>query len=189
MTIYPEPSSGNQPSPDPQITSFTPTSRLLEFLEIFKGGIFSSSQIIQVNNGKLDYIVGDVLLQSYQQSHPKLVQVRIRTREEGTYTLTSNDEVALDSSIFDILGNTYLINRPREIWISNLDNSDFQEIFNEAAQFRQRVACVYSRISGEIVLLTIISSSTDTSYRKYYAGTGVGEDSRGPHLPPPPPPL
>lgn len=185
MTIYPEPSPGNQPSTDPQITSFTPTSRLLEFLEIFKGGIFTSDQIEQVNDGRLDYITGDVLLQSYQQSH-QLVQVRIQTKEEGIFTLTSNREVALNPNVFKTLGNTYLINRPREIWISNLDNSDFQEIFNEAAQFRQRVACVYSRITGEIVLLIIINL-LDTSYRKYYTGTGVGEDSRGPHLPPPPP--
>lgn len=134
--------------------NFIATAKLLEFLEIFKGGQISSSQVDEISKGILDYFYGFIVAQNCTEGSDDLRQVQIRT-SDGDFTLTDRKEVALNESIFDVIGNTYLINRPREIWISNLNI--FREKFQEAARFNQMVACVYNRKDGKISLLRIIS--------------------------------
>lgn len=161
----------NYTSSDSKSICITSTSKLIEFFEIFDGDQLSLDQIEEISKGILDNIIGNVVIINCRQGSDDLNQVQIETKDEGIFTLTSNQDVALNPNIFDLLGNTYLINRPREIWISNL--SSFREKLQEALKYGLRVACVYSRVSGQIVRLVIISRPDPAMHDDYSSNSYI----------------
>ncbi|WP_299411232.1 hypothetical protein [Acaryochloris sp. IP29b_bin.148] len=139
--------------------------RLIDFLQIVNGASISPVQAQEINEGKSDFILGSVAFQNYDpdpQAKPidynNLSQVTIRTREEGDFILANNSGFKLNPQIFTTINNAYLINRPKNIYIKNLNK--FRDKFQDAARYGHMIACIYGLISNEIYFLQVISEAS-----------------------------
>lgn len=169
-------SESNEPNNNGQEISISP--ELTGFFKIVNGAKITTSEAQKINEGIIDFLIGSVSLQNYDNSDQNnlsvgenLAQVTIRTYEGEDFTLSNNEDFSLNSEIFSVLNSTYLINRPKVIYIKNL--CDFRDRFQDAARYGQRVACIYdrmdnklSRVSTESPGLSSSITNTDRSFIK-----------------------
>lgn len=141
--------------------SFSVTQRLLDFLDVLRGQDITIEEIEKINEGELDIISGLVISRNYKTNGESLEQVTIKTESGKYFTLSNNKYLLIDQSIVDFFRNSYLINRPKEIGIINLNT--FENIFRDAANYRQYITSIYNRISGEISVLSVDSRAHDES--------------------------
>lgn len=134
--------------------SFTITSTLIKILKVLVGSSIAFEDIDKINRGVIDIVSGLVVSQNFDDTN-SLEQVSIQTDAEGIYTLTTSKINIFSKNIFNLFNNASLINRPREIYIRNLNN--FSERFGDAAKFKQFIDCIYDRESSQLLFLRISS--------------------------------
>lgn len=154
------------------MTEITITSKFIELAKLFEGRKIQVQLVEDINRGIKNLLLGYVVELNYSQDQDSLEQVKIATDSGEFFTLTIEESVSLlrrkfifldgseppekcEFNIFDILNVADLINTPREEWTKNLD--DFKDTFKMASQFRQQIACIYDRITGDITLVRVIS--------------------------------
>lgn len=138
--------------------NWTVTSKLKEFFGVVIGAQVTEEQVRRINSGELDLLVGLVEHQNCSQNDKNLEQVTLQTAEGDYFTLTNNRNLLISKSVIDLFNNTYLINRPSEIGITNLNN--FRDKIQAAARYRHPIYCVYDRTNGQILWLNTISNRT-----------------------------
>ncbi|NJM65615.1 MAG: hypothetical protein HC851_08060 [Acaryochloris sp. RU_4_1] len=165
---------------DPPELSFPITSKLIKILEVLIGSSINLAEIDEINTGIIDILSGLIISQSLD-NQDSLEQISIQTASDGIYTLTSNADVALGKEIFGLFNNTYLINRPREIWISNLN--DFSERLKDAAQYKQIIDCIYNRLTGKIKTLQISSNYIQETAQNTSSDDSILTQDTSKHIP------
>lgn len=143
---------------------------LIDFLEIFRGAEISLDKTQKINEGKLDLLIGLVAAQNYTKykgdiadskteadsdNNKRLTQVTIKSETGKVFTFSDNIKFKLAQAAID-LNNSDLINRPSIIYIQNI--REFEDNFQDAARYGQRVACVYDRICNQLILVSIESN-------------------------------
>lgn len=142
---------------------------LVRFLEVSQGSKLDDIRAKDINEGKIDLLIGFVVTQNYgmdkgylvgsaanpSQAIKKLTQITIQADDGENYTFSDNIDFKLSAPALN-LNNSDLINRPKIIHVVNI--IEFKEIFQDAARFGQRVACIYDRVKDLILSVSIESN-------------------------------
>ena len=148
--------------PDSQESYFSVSPKLIDIANVLVGSKVSITEIDQINKGVINLLRGLVILKNFKDGTSDLEQVSIQTELGKIFTFVNNENLVsvnniftFDVSLFELLGNTYLINEPVIIPIRNLNS--FKEEIIDASNYNQSIACIYNRITEKIRTLQVIS--------------------------------
>ena len=132
---------------------FTITRHLNQILEYFPGNKISEQIIEDINKGVIDILIGYLLTQTFN-NESEIDAITIRTIHCGDFVLSNNESLKLNPEIFNLLGNAALINKPREIFIDNINI--FSKQLRDSLNYGHKLAIIYNQIEGKIIYFNLV---------------------------------